>query len=118
MNTIQVPINTTPSSTGQRNTHIATDSPASRKTDTVIPSQAPAMPTDTVDSPKNTRQIPVPSDPQLLAQFDYDKEAHQLIIRLKRGDTGEVVQQIPPEHIIDFLKSVMKQVGALIDAKG
>jgi hypothetical protein len=55
---------------------------------------------------------------QVEAQFDFNRELSQLIITIKRSDTGEVIRQIPPKEVISFLEGIMKSVGAVIDGKG
>lgn len=54
----------------------------------------------------------------LQASYDYDKQLKQIIITLRRGDTGETVRQIPSEHIVRMLQSAAESLDNLVDVKG
>jgi uncharacterized FlaG/YvyC family protein len=54
----------------------------------------------------------------MVASYDYDTDIHQVIITLRRQGSGEVMQQIPSEQIVNLLQGVMERLGAVLDRRG
>ncbi|HOF86729.1 MAG TPA: flagellar protein FlaG [Armatimonadota bacterium] len=54
----------------------------------------------------------------LVASYDYREDLHMVIITLRSQDTGEVIQQLPPEQILHLLQGVMERLGAVVDQRG
>jgi len=52
------------------------------------------------------------------ARFSFDKELSQIIITLCDAGTGEVIQQIPPEKVLQFAQFLLRNLtGKLLDAR-
>ncbi len=54
----------------------------------------------------------------LKGSFEYDKSLNQVIIILRSEQTGEIVQQFPPESILSMLTRMMESLGNNVDVKG
>jgi len=76
--------------------------------------------------PSATAPEPVMADPQSMvmgnqqidASFYYDQQMNQVVITLTRAETGEVVRQIPQEHMRSFMVGIVALAGKLFDEKG
>ena len=68
--------------------------------------------------PTSQQQEPIKiSDGNLQGSFEYNQDLNQVVVTLRREDTGEVVQQFPNEHIIRMLMSMMQELGKSLDLK-
>lgn len=47
--------------------------------------------------------------------FEYNRDIDRIIVRVQRGDDGEVVRQIPPEEYLAFIERLQDSVGVLVD---
>lgn len=56
---------------------------------------------------------------KLNAEFKFEKDANQLVMKLIDNDTKEVVRQVPPEFMLKIARLISSQMdgGALADAK-
>lgn len=56
---------------------------------------------------------------KLNAEFMFEKDANQLVMKLIDSSTKEVVRQVPPEFMLKIAKMISSQIdgGALADAK-
>ena len=52
------------------------------------------------------------------ASFEYDKQLKQVIITVRREDTGEIIQQIPSEHIVHMMQGIVETLDKMVDLKG
>lgn len=50
---------------------------------------------------------------RLEATFQYDKQLHQVIIKLRRVDNGDVVTQFPPEQVVKMLTHLMESLESI-----
>jgi hypothetical protein len=71
-----------------------------------------------VASPEHSPHAIVLEQDQMVASYDYDTDIHQVIITLRRQGSGEVMQQIPSEQIVNLLQGVMERLGAVLDRRG
>ena len=79
---------------------------------------SPAPPAaETAGIAQESRPITLEQD-HLVASYDYREDIHMVVITLRSQDTGEVIQQLPPEQILNLLQGVMEQLGAVVDRKG
>jgi uncharacterized FlaG/YvyC family protein len=46
--------------------------------------------------------------------FNYDARIGQVVVRVKAGDTDEVIRQIPPEHMVELAAKFKSQWRGLI----
>ena len=93
---------------------------------TPVPVSRPAAPqvaeTDATATPTRT---PVQSDQvdyllphgSLQSSFEYDQQMNKVVIVLRDGNTGNIVQQIPPEKIQNMLESTDDVIGKQCDFK-
>jgi flagellar protein FlaG len=91
---------------------------------TTVNSEATHIDTHAVDKAPSAHKVVEPDTQSqsmtfhhenIQATYDYDKDLNQIIIKLRSEDTGEVIQQIPPEKIINLIASFMNSVGKSID---
>jgi hypothetical protein len=75
-----------------------------------------SAPTASDTSPAGT-SITLQQD-RLVGRFEYNDDLHLVIITLHRADTGEVIQQLPPEQIVSMLQGIMEQLGQTVDRRG
>ncbi|GAB1370513.1 hypothetical protein MASR1M45_05740 [Candidatus Kapaibacterium sp.] len=56
---------------------------------------------------------------KLNAEFKFEKESNQLVMKLIDNETKEVVRQVPPEFMLKIARLISSQLegGALADAK-
>ncbi len=54
----------------------------------------------------------------LEASFQYDQQLRQIIITLRREDTGDIVRQIPAEGIRGLLLHILQSVDNMVDTRG
>jgi hypothetical protein len=64
---------------------------------------------------KQAVSIPV-GRPPLVASYQYNKAISQVVVTLQRPDTGEVVAQIPPEQVVNFVTAMVEALRNM-DAK-
>jgi len=89
----------------------------------VADTAAPAINTAAVPQAAPVK-APISESPVLLehgnlkGSFEYDKNLNQVIIILRSEQTGEVVQQFPPESVLNMLSRMMESLGNTVDAKG
>lgn len=76
----------------------------------------PAAPSET--APDTAPKSMTVEQDHLVAQYDYNDELHQVIITLQRSDTGEVIQQLPAEQVINLLQGMMERLGQMVDRRG
>jgi uncharacterized FlaG/YvyC family protein len=46
--------------------------------------------------------------------FNYDERIDKVVVRIKAGDTDEVIRQIPPEQMIELAAKFKSQQRGLI----
>ncbi|QGQ99904.1 flagellar protein FlaG [Paenibacillus psychroresistens] len=50
-------------------------------------------------------------------EFSVHKATHQISVKVLDKDTGEIIREIPPEKNLDFLATLWRKAGILIDEK-
>jgi flagellar protein FlaG len=50
-------------------------------------------------------------------EFSVHKETHQISVKVLDKETGEIIREIPPEKNLDFLATLWRKAGILIDEK-
>lgn len=50
-------------------------------------------------------------------EFSVHKATHQISVKVLDKETGEIIREIPPEKNLDFLATLWKKAGILIDEK-
>jgi flagellar protein FlaG len=50
-------------------------------------------------------------------EFSVHKATHQISVKVLDKETGEVIREIPPEKNLDFLATLWRKAGILIDEK-
>ena len=60
----------------------------------------------------------LPEIDNLQARFEYDRALHQIIIKLVREETGEVVTQIPSEKVQSLILGLLQRMGMNLDVRG
>jgi flagellar protein FlaG len=50
-------------------------------------------------------------------EFSVHKETHQISVKVLDKETGELIREIPPEKNLDFLATLWRKAGILIDEK-
>ena len=86
----------------------------------IAPAQTPPAVQPATAAPVTPAQKPEPvtvSNGKLTGSYEYDRQLHLMIVTLRRADNGEVIEQIPNEHIIKMLTSLMESVGNTLDVK-
>ncbi len=48
-------------------------------------------------------------------QIEVDQELHRVIVKILKGDSGEVIRQIPPQEVIDLAKNLANHKGLLFE---
>ena len=80
--------------------------------------QTVAAPVTPTPQPAPTPQQPVTvTQGRISGSFEYDQAVNRVIITLRNEKTGEIVEQIPNEHIIKMLTNVMQEIGKTLDVK-
>ncbi|MEK8131749.1 flagellar protein FlaG [Paenibacillus filicis] len=46
------------------------------------------------------------------------KQTKQLMVKVVERDTGKVIREVPPEKSLDFVASIWKTIGIIVDEKG
>lgn len=46
--------------------------------------------------------------------FNFDERIGQVVIKVREGDTDEVIRQIPPEHMVELAANFKNQLRGLI----
>jgi uncharacterized FlaG/YvyC family protein len=46
--------------------------------------------------------------------FSYDERIDKVVVRVKKGNTDEIIRQIPPEHMIELAAKFKSQLRGLI----
>ena len=46
--------------------------------------------------------------------FSYDERIDRVVVRVKKGNTDEIIRQIPPEHMIELAAKFKSQLRGLI----
>lgn len=63
-------------------------------------------PPDTENAPQ-----PVVNGAELSLDFSVDKETHTQVIKVIDRKSGDVIRQIPPEEVLNFLRQFQKSKG-------
>jgi flagellar protein FlaG len=50
-------------------------------------------------------------------QLDWNKDTRQVVMKIRDRDTGELIQQIPPQNVIDREIEFTRLIGVLFDQK-
>lgn len=50
-------------------------------------------------------------------KFHLHEDLGRMYVQLVSQDTDEIVKEIPPEHFLDLVASMLKHAGLLIDKK-
>jgi uncharacterized FlaG/YvyC family protein len=50
-------------------------------------------------------------------QLDWNKDTRQVVMKIRDRDTGELIQQIPPQNVIDREIEFTRLLGILFDLK-
>jgi uncharacterized FlaG/YvyC family protein len=50
-------------------------------------------------------------------QLDWNKDTRQVVMKIRDRDTGELIQQIPPQNVIDREIEFTRLLGVLFDQK-
>ncbi|SEF99511.1 flagellar protein FlaG [Caloramator fervidus] len=50
-------------------------------------------------------------------KFEIHEKTNDVIVKIIRDDTGEVLKEIPPKKILDMVASMMEVFGLFIDEK-
>jgi flagellar protein FlaG len=50
-------------------------------------------------------------------EFSVHKETHRISVKVLDKETGELIREIPPEKNLDFLATLWRKAGILIDEK-
>ena len=61
------------------------------------------------------RRIELPEFAGRDLSFRHDEELNRVIVEVVDAETREVVRTIPPEEVVNVLKSIRKAQGALLD---
>ncbi len=48
-------------------------------------------------------------------QIEVDPELERVIVKILKGDSGEVIRQIPPKEVIDLAKNLSGEKGVLLE---
>ncbi|MHC9064148.1 flagellar protein FlaG [Nitrospira sp. CMX1] len=48
-------------------------------------------------------------------QIEVDPDLERVVVKILKGDSGEVIRQIPPKEVIDLAKSLSGPKGALFE---
>ncbi|MDH5741594.1 MAG: flagellar protein FlaG [Nitrospira sp.] len=48
-------------------------------------------------------------------QIEVDQDLHRVIVKIVKGDSGEVIRQIPPQEVIDLAKDLANHKGLLFE---
>lgn len=48
-------------------------------------------------------------------QIEVDQELQRVVVKILKGDSGEVIRQIPPQEVIDLAKNLAKHKGLLFE---
>jgi len=81
------------------------------------PAAIPTPPVAEAPAPAAPEQPMVVQSPGLQASFFYDQQLNQVIITLTSPESGEVVRQIPDEHMQRFISGMMELAGKLFDTR-
>lgn len=50
-------------------------------------------------------------------QIEVDPDLQRVIVKVLKGDSGEVIRQIPPQEVIDLAKNLSNQKGLLFEER-
>jgi len=50
-------------------------------------------------------------------QFEVDKKAEMIVVKIVNKDTGEMIRQIPPDDIVKLIQNLNEFIGALMDER-
>ena len=50
-------------------------------------------------------------------QFEVDKKAEMVVVKIVNKDTGEMIRQIPPDEIVKLIQNLNEFIGALMDER-
>jgi len=50
-------------------------------------------------------------------KFEIHERTKEIMVRIVREDTGEVVKEIPPEKMLDMVAKIWETIGILVDEK-
>ena len=48
-------------------------------------------------------------------QIEVDQELQRVVVKILKGDSGEVIRQIPPQEVIDLAKNLADHKGLLFE---
>ena len=48
-------------------------------------------------------------------QIEVDQELQRVVVKILKGDSGEVIRQIPPQEMIDLAKNLANHKGLLFE---
>lgn len=48
-------------------------------------------------------------------QIEVDQELQRVVVKILKGDSGEVIRQIPPQEVIDLAKNLANHKGLLFE---
>jgi len=67
-------------------------------------------------NPQDTQRTPQPivNGVELSLEFSVDKDTHTQVIKVIDRKSGDVVRQIPPEEVINFLRQFQKSKGLFV----
>lgn len=50
-------------------------------------------------------------------KFEIHEKTKEVMVRIVRDDTGEVVKEVPPEKMLDMVAKIWETLGILVDEK-
>lgn len=70
-------------------------------------------------SPQDTQHPPEPvvNGTELSLDFSVDKDTHTQVIKVIDRKSGNVVRQIPPEEVLNFLRQFQKSKGLFVSRR-
>ncbi|MBP1157788.1 MULTISPECIES: flagellar protein FlaG [unclassified Paenibacillus] len=55
--------------------------------------------------------------PETTLQFSIHEQTKQIMVKVMEKQTGKLIREVPPEKTLDFVASIWKMAGILIDEK-
>ena len=50
-------------------------------------------------------------------EIDIDPDLHKAVVKIRNGESGEIIRQIPTQELLDLAKSIDKSKGFLISER-
>jgi len=50
-------------------------------------------------------------------QFSIDDRSNKVVVKIINSSTGEVIRQIPPEKMLNLMRSIEQMLGLILDEK-